>query len=552
MRIPSATFEDTLNAILQATVSIANASDLKNVLQQITDVSREVIQAEYAAMGLFDINGNLTDFMYSGISETAFEKLPRFSDNQVIAEIIQSNQSLRICNTDNQPPAYPSVNGIVDSFLGVPIQTAQKISGAIFLANKQEDRAFSDLDQQIVEIFASHAAIALRKAMLLENSQQQQQELHQRNVQLAVLNTAAMAIAGELALDSVLQQIVDSARKLVGAQYAALGVPNEDGYLESFIHSGMPEAEVEKMPHLPQGLGLLGAITQSKEAIRLKKIQDDPRSVGFPADHPPMTSFIGVPVMAAGQTLGNLYLTNKHNADEFSEDDLELVEMLAAHAAIAIQNARLYEQVGRLAIIEERTRIGMDLHDGIIQSIYAVGLTLESTRLAMHEDNVEEADLLIGSAIDALNDTIRDIRNFILDLRPHRFRGNLRQGLSRLIREFQANAMVVVSLSAPEGAFQELPTSVARAIFLTTQEALANVARHAKATDVTIDVQRTHSHITIVIADNGQGFDVRASKDRVGHGLSNMRARMEELKGKFELKSKASEGTTITLKLPVR
>lgn len=376
------------------------------------------------------------------------------------------------------------------------------------------------------------------------------QELERRNQQLAALNKAAMAVAAELSLDKVLQQIVDSLRDLAGAQYAALGVPNSEGYLETFVHSGMPPESLVKMLHLPHGMGLLGAIYTEKKIIRIPRIEDDPRSVGFPAHHPPMDSFLGVPVVGGGRSLGNLYLTNKLGAEQFSADDQELVEMLAAHAAIAIQNARLYEQVGRLAVVEERARIGMDLHDGVIQSIYAVGLTLESARLALSE-TPDEADELIGRGIESLNETIRDIRNFILDLRPHRFRGDLDQGVARLVREFQANTMVSVDMNLNQGLMAQLSTPAARAVFLTTQEALANVARHAKATRVKIKTVRYDGKFRLSIVDNGAGFDMEAKLNSVGHGLSNMRARAEALNGVYRITSKPGEGTQVTLTLPL-
>lgn len=377
------------------------------------------------------------------------------------------------------------------------------------------------------------------------------QTLELRNRQLAALNAAAGAIAGELALDKVLQQITDSARDLAGAEYAALGVPGPDGFLETFVYSGLPAVQVASIPHLPKGLGLLGAIIRERKAIRIPRISDDPRSVGFPAGHPPMEAFLGVPVIAGEEMLGNLYLTNKIGMEEFTAADQELVELLAVHAAIAIQNARLYGQVGRLAVIEERSRIGMDLHDGVIQSIYAVGLTLESTRLAL-PDGAGEADQLLGHAVEALNHTIQDIRNFILDLRPHRFRGDLNEGLARLVREFQANTMVSAALVTQPEVVSGLLTSVARAVFLTTQEALANVARHARASRVDIKVEREGANVVLIISDDGRGFSV-AERDRtIGHGLSNMQARAKELNGSFEVHSTPGQGTTVKLTLPYR
>jgi signal transduction histidine kinase len=223
--------------------------------------------------------------------------------------------------------------------------------------------------------------------------------------------------------------------------------------------------------------------------------------------------------------------------------------MLAAHAAIAIQNARLYEQVGRLAIVEERSRIGMDLHDGTIQSIYAVGLTLESARLYL-PDKPEEASELLLQAISSLNDSIRDIRNFILDLRPQRFSGDLDQALARLVREFQANAMIPVKFLVDPTTISSIPTPISRTIFLTTQEALANVARHARARNVTVEIWKEPDLIILCVIDDGVGFDAKQQAQSVGHGLANMMARAEELNGTCIIQSKLGEGTQICLRLP--
>jgi signal transduction histidine kinase len=376
---------------------------------------------------------------------------------------------------------------------------------------------------------------------------------------LVALNQAALAIAAEVSLDKVLQQITDSARELVGARYAALGVPEADRQLGRFIVSGMTPAQIELLPHHPRGMGLLGAIIREGRSIRIPQISRDPRSVGFPLHHPPMFSFLGVPIMSAGKILGNLYLTDKVTTSledgrelivEFSAADQELVEMFAVHAAIAIQNAQLYDQVGRLAIVEERSRIGMDLHDGVIQSIYAVGLTLESARLLLPGDP-EAANEMLVKVITNLNDVIRDIRNFILDLRPQRFTGDLKQALARLVREFQANAMIPVNLTAPPKVLVGLPTPISRTIFLTTQEALANVARHARAKQVTVELQRQGRDVILSIEDDGLGFKLEEQDQAVGHGLPNMRARAEECNGIFTIQTAPGAGTQLRLQLPV-
>lgn len=369
---------------------------------------------------------------------------------------------------------------------------------------------------------------------------------------LVTLNQAAVAIVGELDVDKVLQLIVDSARELGEARYAALAVGDwrnaGQGSVQRFVFSGISPEDARQMPHWPHGKGLLGAVIHDQQAIRVEDIAADARFGGFPQGHPTMASFLGVPIVGAGETYGNLYLADKIGTPSFSEADEELIRMLAAHAAVAIQNARLYAQLERLAILEERTRIGMDLHDGVIQSIYAVGLTLESTRLALPE-GADEASALLDTAIGGLNDAIRDIRNFILDLRPRRFAGDVQQGMAQLAREFQANTMVPVSMSIPER-LDDLPLPLGRAIFLTTQEALANVARHARATRVDIGLHYGSGRIVLEVKDNGRGFDSQNEALRLGHGLANMQARAESLAGVFIIDSSPGVGTTITLDLP--
>jgi len=547
------TQSDLLDTLCEATLLITKLGNLQSTLQRIVDAARELVQAEYAVLDVSETKYVPHAFFYSGVDEETAAKIPHQPEAFGLLGVITDDRIVvRLADLREDPRhvGFPEAHPPMRSFLGVPIVSEDEVYGRLYLTNKRQADEFSPLDEQLLTILAAHAAVSIRNARFMKFSQEQHTQLVKKNRQLAALDEATMAIAGELSLEKVLQQIVDSARELVGAQYAALGVPNSAGVLETFINSGMEPETIAGIPHLPHGLGLLGAIIKERRIIRIPRISDDPRSVGFPEGHPAMDPFLGVPVMAGGEMLGNLYLTNKIGVDEFTQEDEEMVSQLAAHAAVAIQNARLYEQVGRLAIVDERTRIGMDLHDGVIQSIYAVGLTLESTRLAMQND-LEDADVLLEAAIEGLNNTIRDIRNFILDLRPQRYQGNLEQGLGRLMREFQANTMTPVDFSIQSEVLEDVSTAVGRAVFLTTQEALANIARHARASQVEINIEGEADTLILSIKDDGVGFDVKSKHYSVGHGLSNMRARAEDLNGVFQIHSTPGEGTSIKLILPV-
>lgn len=361
------------------------------------------------------------------------------------------------------------------------------------------------------------------------------QEPEQMNTQLLALREAVLAISADLSLSEVLQHIVSAAALLVDAKYAALGVPDESGkVLAEFVTTGLGDEERRRIAHPPTGLGLLGLILREGKSFRIREITEDPRSAGFPPGHPPMGSFLGVPILHKGRCLGNLYLTNKIEAQEFSAEDQYQIELLASHAGIAIENARLHEEVQRLIVLEERQRIGMDLHDGVIQSIYAVGLQLEYVRGLLHDGETTRAHERLGNTMENLNQIIRDIRAYILDLRPHQFQGdNLDLGLRRLVSEFKANTLIAADVQLSPAADRMLTGEQRQALFQIVQEALANVAKHARATRVLVRLDADAGTPFLQIEDNGQGLPAADTPRHIGHGLMNMAKRAQTMRAKF-------------------
>jgi signal transduction histidine kinase len=370
--------------------------------------------------------------------------------------------------------------------------------------------------------------------------------------ELAAIDTATRGIAGVLDLDRVLQLITDRVRELAHAEYAALGIVDQDFGIERFITSGLTRTERERIGPLPHGHGLLGVIARQSQPLRVHDIATDSRRYGFPLNHPPMHSLLGVPIGAKGRSIGRLYLTNKLPSGDFTEDDERLVEMFALHAGIAIENARLHEQVQRLAIVEERERIGRDLHDGIIQSIYAVGLSLEDVPDLM-ADEPDEARARVERAIDSLDQSIRDIRNFIFGLRPELLeQAGLVGGLAALADEFRVNSMVDVDLETAGAQDADLPPELIGQLLSIAREALSNIARHSKATRGSVRVETVDDIVRLTIGDNGVGFDP-AKPRGVGHqGLVNMRARASSVGGRLEVQSERNAGTRIIVEVPRR
>lgn len=367
---------------------------------------------------------------------------------------------------------------------------------------------------------------------------------------LIALHKASLELVKDISLDHLLERIAKVACEQVDARFAALGVLDDDGKLVKFITVGMTDDEIKRIAHPPVGKGLIGELMDTEAPLRLPVIQDHPRSSGFPEFHPHMVSFLGVPIRAANKQLGQIYLTEKIDAAEFTADDEKIIQMLAGYAAAAIQNARLHENTHRLAVLEERERIGMDLHDGIIQAIYGVGLSLESA-LHSFEDDPADAKTRVKNSIESLNQAIRDLRGYILDLRPRQM-GNegLMSGLKRLITEFRANTLANVQLTANENELKELPQAYSMVLFHISQEALANIAKHAKAKQVDISLWSTDARVLMEIHDNGKGFEMEKMNASIGHGLANMQTRVRSVGGDVDISSVVGEGTTVLAWVP--
>lgn len=376
---------------------------------------------------------------------------------------------------------------------------------------------------------------------------------------LAALDAASRAVAAELDVDRVLTVIVERVQELVGARYAALGIADGAGHIERFITTGITPEERAAIGPVPVGHGLLGLLIMEGRTIRADDISKHPASVGFPANHPSMTTFLGVPVRVKGESVGNLYLTDKAHGVPFTDDDERLVEMFAVHAGIAIENARLHDQVQRLAVVEERERIGKDLHDGIIQAIYAVALSLEVvTELLEDEEGRREALARVDHGVDALNLVIADIRSYILRLRPA-IAGpeDPVEALARLAEELGMHAVVEIELDLEPGAplLRELPPDRRADLLFVAREALSNVARHAAATRVAVALGRVDGELQLRVEDNGRGLDpIRAltlSGDGRHQGIPNMRDRAVAMGGRLSIASGRPSGTRIILTIPV-
>ena len=367
---------------------------------------------------------------------------------------------------------------------------------------------------------------------------------------IEALDAATRAITEVLDLESVLQLIVERVRTLVDARYAALGMVDASGRIERFLTVGLTSDERAAIGPLPEGHGLLGLIIREGRSFRIPDITAHPESHGFPPHHPPMRSLLGVPILVRGRAVGDLYLTDKRGADAFSEADQRVVEIFARHAGIAIENARLHDRLAAMRVVAERERIGRDLHDGVIQGLYAIGLSLEDIESMIAEQPAEAAEL-VDRAIDGIHRSIADIREFIMGLRPGLAGVDLADGIAALVDQLRLGSAIDVEVdTSGTEHLLHLDDMATGELLQLVREALSNVARHSRATRARVTVGARPGGVTIEIVDNGVGFDPAGIAPARHHGLINLRERAVAAGGRLEIDTRPGSGTRLIVHLP--
>jgi signal transduction histidine kinase len=363
------------------------------------------------------------------------------------------------------------------------------------------------------------------------------------------LLAAVLGISSDLSLPHVLRNIVDAARTVIGARYGALGVLSERGdVLAEFVNVGIPPEQVSAIGHLPEGHGILGLLIVDPRPLRLPDLAAHPDSYGFPPHHPPMRSFLGVPIRVRDQVFGNLYLTEKETAPKFSAEDEGLAVALAGAAGIAIENARLHARIHDLTLIEDRERIAADLHDTVIQRLFATGLALQGT---VRSITSPEAASRVETAVTDLDETIRQIRSTIFALQAPRTPGRgVRSEILSLATEAAASLRFEPHLQLDGPVDAAIDDATATQLLSVLREGLSNVVRHSHAGRVDVSVQVADGHVRAQVRDDGIGPGV-GTRDG-GHGLPNLSRRAESLGGFVTIGPGAGgKGTVLTWQVPL-
>lgn len=370
---------------------------------------------------------------------------------------------------------------------------------------------------------------------------------------LRQLLDAVLTFGGDLDLSAMLHRIVQAAVTLVDARYGALGVLDETRTrLARFITVGIDDDTYRAIGHLPEGHGILGLLILEAKPLRLPDLREHPESYGFPPHHPEMRSFLGVPIRVRDEVFGNLYLTDKTSGEVFTDVDEELVVGLAAAAGVAVENARLHARVQELALVEDRERIARDLHDSVVQRLFATGLALQGAAGLVHSD-ADAAVQRVNSAIDDLDLTIKHIRSAIFGLESaQRDVDGVRRRILDLVAEW-TDVLGFEPTVLFDGQVDSVTSEAMAAEMLATlREALSNVVRHAHAGRVDIVVEADiggDGQLVLRITDDGVG-PPPADQPR-GHGLDNMAARATARGGSFAIAPCSPRGTEVTWRVPV-
>lgn len=545
--------QERLFALHSASLELVKDVSLETLLERIAATACEQAGARYAALGVLDDEGRLEKFISVGMTQSVINRIPHPPLGRgLLGELMDTEYPLRVPVIEHHPSSvgFPSHHPKMASFLGVPIRTAERQLGQIYLTEKIEASEFSSDDEMIIQMLATYAATAITNARLIDNMKERDAVLTRRNVDMTLLNDIASTLTSSLELDEILNKTLGLVMNYLKVEAGEIFLLEEDKTtLRMMLHRGQAAEAFWTRNVFRVGEGYPGLVAQTGRPMTSTDLASDPNFLREAVVKAGFHQVLSVPLVSGERVMGVMSVATRTRTP-FDDRNVQMLTAVGSWAGLSIENARLHVNARRLAVLEERNRIGMDLHDGIIQSIYGVGLALEGTKHLVDEDPLMTKEK-IDHAIDGLNQAIRDLRAYILDLRPRQM-GNegLLNGVKRLIAEYRANTFSEVNFLPPDSEMKELTQSQSLALFHICQEALANAAKHAKAKKVQVSLWTTDDRALMEIHDDGKGFDTDQMSSFIGHGLANMQTRARSSGGDIEFSSTLGEGTTVFVWVP--
>lgn len=535
--------QERLRLLLDAVVSMAADLSLDGVLARIVEIARELTGANYAALGVLNSGPKkgLRTFVHNGMDPLQVEEIGELpTGHGLLGLLIDKPEPLRLHEIASHPQSYgfPAGHPPMSSFLGVPVRIRDQVFGNLYLTEKAGGVDFSQEDEHVVIALAAAASVTIENARLYEEAQR-------RGHWLAATAEITGLLSGQGAAEEALQLIADRAREVAAADVAWIVVGNEDDLAVRTV-SG-PVVSLHDLDSVPLDRSLAREVLRTGEPVAVENLEDDGRAVSLShiEGWPEVGPAIFVPLRADDVVVGTLALGWKpEHAQSFHEVDARLPANFAEQAALALQVLRSRDAEQRLAVFEDRDRIGRDLHDLVIQRLFAVGLSLQSvSRIS----DVPQVTKRIEAAVDDLDATIKDIRRSIFALGASEGTADLQTELTRMVDRAAATLKFRPTLQL-EGPLRTLVAEdTAPHLLAVLGEALSNASRHANATHIAVLVH-VGDALRLVVADNGAGLpeDVQES------GLRNIRERAEKLGGSCTVEPADGGGTTVSWTVPLR
>ena len=545
--------QDRLFALHHASLELVKDISLDTLLERIATTACEQAGARYAALGVLDDAGKLKQFISVGMTDSQIKKIPHPPAGLgLLGEMMNTEDPMRIPVIAEHPRSvgFPAHHPKMASFLGVPIRSGEIQLGQIYLTEKIGAHEFTADDEMIIQMLATYASTALQNARLYDQMKERDLALTRRNVDMGLLNGIATTLTSSLELEEILNKTLGLVMNYMKVEAGEIFLLEEDKTtLRMVLHRGQAAEAFWTSNIFQIGEGYPGIAAKNRKPMVGTHLSNDTNFLRDSVVQAGFQQIACIPLLSGENLMGVMSVATRVT-DPFDERSIQLLTAVGTWAGLAIENARLHANARRLAVLEERDRIGMDLHDGIIQSIYGVGLGLEGAKLILGEDP-KAALQQIQHSIDGLNQSIRDIRAYILDLRPRQL-GNegLVVGIKRLIAEYRAHTFSEVLFTGIDSDLKDLPHTQSLALFHICQEALANAAKHAKAKSVQVVLWATNERALLEIKDDGKGFDIDRMQASIGHGLANMQTRAHAVGGDIDISSLSGEGTTILVWVP--
>lgn len=547
--------EEQIGAIAQASTDYLQDFSLENVLHRIVLLARAQVDAEFAALAIRGEDGQILNFIHSGMSQEDVDAMPHFPEGKgLLRELQHKYETINIPDIQKDPRSvgFPNGHPEMTSMLGVPIVSGEKILGQIYLTNKKSGTEFSDEDARLMNTLAAYASAAITNAQLYNHILERDRTLNQQYEDLSLINDLAHSVASSWDIREIMSRTLKLVMEYLEIETGEIFLKDRGGKeLRLSLLRGEAFEAFYSRSVFRVGDGLVGKAAGLNKALVVYNLGSDNRILRPALARAGFTCQAVIPLQAQRTVVGVMTLTSKKER-LFSTRELDFLTTIGTWTGTALQNALLQQQAKHLAVLEERERIGMDLHDGIIQSLYSIGLTLDYVKQILEEDTDESKERL-GMATSGINSAITDIRTYISDLRPRQMQESktFSENLAFLINEFETNSKITTEFQNETIEPLNITYQEAVTLFHISQEALSNAARHSGASRTDVNLWESEGRIYLRIQDNGKGFNLDRTDANLGHGLANMERRARKVGGNIKLESSPGAGTMIEVWVPL-